>query len=247
MESFTKKFPFSNFTKFCEIVNYQRISKDIVISLLYPAVLGTIIYNTVTGLGQVSSYEYKNWVALFTLVVIIIHYVVDYMYTIYFENYSVLAFVLDMLVIGLMLLSTSYVEINQGVVDTRMISLCFSLTYFLFITIDLIVLRKQGNPRITLTIFVETIIFSMFLCYHFYLSNTSLLLVFIGMASLALFCVSPKPIWNSTNTPLTNSGVSTDLSIPDMTNGTTMNNSVQKPLLKQITFSLSFRIRTSRK
>jgi hypothetical protein len=173
-------------------VDNARIFRDLTL-LFYPSVLGSIIYHLFEVISGTESITSSQLMCTLLLASIICHYSVDYLYTLYFENYNFVSFCLDLIIVGLMFYAASSINFSQGSADTKSIVLAFAATYGLFLAIDFITLDL--SPECLKIILPEAALAIYFLTVG--LTQVKLtvptLTCSILVAAAILFYIAPKP------------------------------------------------------
>jgi len=134
----------------------EEILKQLMTGLIYPAVLGTVIYGTLDyvlgaarmlrdGLhGSASSLDVGMIVKLFSLAVTVAFYCCSYMYTLFTRHYRRKFFLYD--IIFTLALYTTYVAIAPGRkpgISLGLISICFIVFFVLYLLWDM---EERKNP-----------------------------------------------------------------------------------------------------
>lgn len=175
------------------MVDSEKVFRDLTL-LIYPSVLGSILFN-VFGLSQtLSAITLPKLELQILLIAIVVHYCVDYLYTLYIDRYTLLSFTLDLIVVSILFYSTTLINFDKATCDTRTVCLLFGITYVIFLTID--VMLGNLDKATMKVVFPEGLLAAAFLLTYFSGIQISILGIsaFIAVAAATLFHIAPKPL-----------------------------------------------------
>jgi hypothetical protein len=144
--------------KFQEKQSLLRVAMQ---TLVYPAVLGSIIYSVFGNFEQFG--VIKNHLALVIMMLsIVIFYCVDFLTTYLKSNYSILGIFSDVLIIGLMYAAFESINfIQYPMIRLDLFCACMAATFLVFVIVDCFHRHAYKNY------FIKIIIFEVFLVLSF--------------------------------------------------------------------------------
>ena len=118
----------------------------LMLSLIYPAVLGSIFYTFMQDLfgGKWWSKPVETFELLFSFAVVC-HYHIDFLYVYSFEVYSYVAFVVDLLVVVLLYLA--FDALHRTLPNYQLFFICFLAIYLVFLPHEIIILRRYIKEK----------------------------------------------------------------------------------------------------
>jgi hypothetical protein len=171
--------------------NHQEIIHDSVVALFYPGMLGAIIVGLFSFVNPHFSFSIEHLPYIALGMVLIFHYTIDYLYTIYIERYGVIPLLLDMLVIGAMFVASQSVDIGEKAYSHSTISIIFTATYVVFALIDI---TTTGGIRFFSTVTFDLTMVAIFVLEFIYFERIETLTAAIFFGAIGLLIVGPKPM-----------------------------------------------------
>lgn len=166
------------------IKHKQNITSIFMLNLLYPAVLGSMLYSFFDTIAKFT-FTYYNIMALLMLLAVLIFYSIDYIYTSVNERYGVIELVADFILLGLMYAAFNCIRFGENQCNIKNYSFYMCMTFVIFIIWDISRLDGLGDrfPRILkfetflFIIYIPPIAFNLGITY----SGVSAVIAAIGM------------------------------------------------------------------